>query len=151
MSDDTKALPHVVTGLIAKRAEIAGEIENMQAQLKAKVIELDHVEACIRIFKPDIDVEEIAPRKVPTAHHAFRGEVSRIILEALRTTTLPLSTGDLTERVMRERGLDVSDASLKRTMSRRVGACLNHWRRVRGIVKSMPGPGQQLLWEIGGR
>jgi hypothetical protein len=33
MSDDTKTLPHVVTGLIAKRAEIAGEIENLRGRL----------------------------------------------------------------------------------------------------------------------
>lgn len=148
MSDDTKALPHVVTGLIAKRAEIAGRIENLQGQLKAAVVDLDHVEASIRIFDPEIDMEAIGARRVPPAHHAFRGEVSRIILEALRKTTVPLSTSDLTERVMKERGLDLNDAPLRRTMGRRVGACLNHWRRVRGAVKSIPGPGQVLNWEI---
>ena len=81
MSDDTKALPHVVTGLIAKRAEIVGRIENLQGQLKAAVVDLDHVEASIRIFDPEIDMEAIGARRVPPAHHAFRGEVSRIILK----------------------------------------------------------------------
>jgi hypothetical protein len=23
-----------------------------------------------------------------------------------------------------------------------------HWKRKRGLIRSMPGPGQQLLWEI---
>lgn len=112
------------------------------------MIELDHIEASIRIFAPEIDMEAIGVRSVPTAHHAFRGEVSRIVLESLRKTTVPLSTGDLTERVMKGRGLDVTDAALKRVMSRRVGACLNHWQRVRHVVKSMPGPGQTLLWQL---
>jgi len=49
---------------------------------------------------------------------------------------------------MKGRGLDVTDAALKRVMSRRVGACLNHWQRVRHVVKSMPGPGQTLLWQL---
>jgi hypothetical protein len=97
MTDDTKARPHVVTGLIAKRAEIEGEIENMQARLKEKVIELDHIEASIRIFAPEIDMEAIGARKILPQHHAFRGEVSRIVLEDLRETTVPLSTTDLTE------------------------------------------------------
>ena len=148
MADLTKALPHVVTALIAKRAEIAGRIENLQGQLKQAVVDLDNVESTLRLFAPEIDMEAIGARKVPPAHHAFRGEVSRIILEALRDTTVPLSTSDLTERVMKERGLDLNDAPLRRTMGRRIGACLNHWRRVRGVVKSMPGPGQVLLWEL---
>ena len=148
MSDDTRALPHVVTALIEKRRELAGKIEGLQGQLKQAVVDLDNVESTLRLFAPEIDLEAIGARKVPPAHHAFRGEVSRIILEALRKTTVPLSTTDLTERVMRERGLDQNDVALRRTMGRRIGACLNHWRRVRHVVKSMPGPGQVLLWEI---
>lgn len=60
----------------------------------------------------------------------------------------PLSTVQLTERVMRERRLDLNGARLWQTMGRRVGACLNHWKRVRKIVRSLPGPGQVLLWEV---
>ena len=36
--------PHVLTGLIAKRAEIAGQIEHTQDQLRQLVIDLDHIE-----------------------------------------------------------------------------------------------------------
>ena len=147
MDTPDKALPHVVTGLIAKRAEIAGQIEHLQAELKAKVCELDHVEATLRIFDPEMDMAALGARKVPPAHHAFRGEVSRIILEALRTAGRPLSTTDLTERVMAERGLDRQDVALYRTMSKRVGACLRHWEKKRGAIRSMPGMGQVRLWE----
>ena len=85
MNDDNpKALPHVVTALIAKRAELAGQIENLQGQVRQATIALDNVESTLRLFAPDIDMASIAPRPVPTAHHAFRGEVSRIVLEGLR-------------------------------------------------------------------
>jgi len=80
-----KALPHVVTALIAKRAELAGQIEHTQGEVKRLTIALDHVEETLRLFAPDIDIGAISPRPVPPAHHAFRGEVSRIILESLRT------------------------------------------------------------------
>src|ERR1700729_1723516 len=96
MSDLTKPLPHVVTGLIAKRREIAGQIEDLQRRIKQAVVDMDHVEASIRLFNPDIDLDEILPRPVPPPHHAFKGEVSRILLEAMRKTTRPLSTRDLT-------------------------------------------------------
>jgi hypothetical protein len=85
---------------------------------------------------------------VPPAHHALRGEVSRIILESLRKAAGPLSTTALTDAVMRKRGLDLNDLTLKSTMGRRVGACLNHWKRIRGVVRAMPGLGQVLLWEL---
>ena len=46
-----KALPHVVTALIAKRAELAGAIENLQGQLKQAVVDLDNVESSLRLKK----------------------------------------------------------------------------------------------------
>lgn len=142
-----KALPHVVTGLIQKRREIAGKIEDLQRQMKEAVVDLDHVEASIRIFKPDIDLDEIMPRPVPPPHAAFKGEVTRILLEALRKTTRPLSTRELTYVVMDWRTMPRTDAKLVRLMQQRTGACLAHWRR-RGYLKSAPGPGDMLVWEI---
>jgi hypothetical protein len=139
---------HVISGLIGKRAELAARIENLQGQLKQSVIEMDHIDAALRIFHPDIDLEAITPRRVPNAHHAFRGEVSRIVLETLRKTGRPMTTRALTDSVMSERGLDVNDARLHRLMQQRVGACLNHWRRVRGALKSTSGPGGMLIWEV---
>jgi hypothetical protein len=136
-----KALPHVVTALIAKRAEIAGQIEHLQGQVRRLTVDLDHVEETLRLFAPEIDVASISPRPVPPMHHAFRGETSRIVLESLRKAVGPLSATQLTERVMRERGLNLNDAKLRRTMTHRVGACLRHWKRERGVIRSMPGLG----------
>jgi hypothetical protein len=142
-----KALPHVLTGLIAKRREIAGRIEDLQRQLKLAVNDLDHIESSIRIFQPDIDLTEYGPRPVPPPHAAFRGEVSRILLESLRKADMPLSTADLTRVLMAERGLPHDDLKARKTILRRVSAALINWRH-RGIVKSSPGPGQMLNWNI---
>jgi len=79
------------------------------------VIQLDHVEATLRIFKPDIDLGEVMPRRVPTAHQVVRGEMSRIIDETLRRTERPLTSIQLTDAVMKERGLDVDSKMLRRT------------------------------------
>jgi hypothetical protein len=55
---------HVLTGLIAKRAEIAGQIEHTQDQLRQPVVGLDHTDACYnekhssrRVFSPLQDDE----------------------------------------------------------------------------------------------
>ncbi len=143
-----RARPHVVTGLITKRREIAGQIEDLQRRLKIAVCELDSVESTIRIFEPNIDLAEFGPRAVPPPHTAFRGELSRILIDALKASDVPLNTRQLTEIVMRDRGIPLDDLKAKRVMLRRVGASLNNWKRVKKILKSAPGPGQTLIWEI---
>jgi hypothetical protein len=118
--------------------------------MKEAVCDPDHIEASLRIFKPDLDLEEIAPRVVPPPHAAFKGEVSRVILDTLRKTTRPLSTRDVTFALMRHRGLRTDNAKLVRLMQQRTGACLAHWRR-RGYLRSTPGTGDMLNWEIAER
>jgi hypothetical protein len=58
-----KALPHVVTAVVAKRAEIAGQIEHLQGQARQLTVHVDHVEETLRLFAPDVDMEAIAPRR----------------------------------------------------------------------------------------
>ena len=128
------ALPHVVTALITKRTELAGRIEHLQGEVVSATVELDHIDASLRIFAPNIDSSALGSRPVPPAHHAFRGEVSRILLEALRKSDRPLSTTDLTEHVMQGRGLNMKDARLRQTMGKRVGA------------RSITGGGSGALW-----
>lgn len=141
------AEPHVLTGLIAKRAEIAGQIEHTQDQLRQLVIDLDHIDAAIHIFDPSIELEEIKARPVPPKHHAFRGEVTRIVLTTLRNAKRPLTTQEIAQRVMAERGLDTANARLLKTMTKRTGACLRNWQKQGGVTRQ-PGPGQFMLWEI---
>ena len=72
--------PHVLTSLIAKRAELAGQLEHHQTMVRQLLIDLDSVDATIRLFKPDIDLEEIRPKPLPPRHAAYKGEVARIVL-----------------------------------------------------------------------
>lgn len=137
---------HVLAGLIRKRAEIAGQIEAAQMQLRQLVIDIDNVDATIRLFKPDIDLEEIKPKPLPPRHTAFKGEIARIVLGALRDSATPLTTKDITIRVMSERNLNLNDKKLVRIVSKRAGACLKHYRN-KGMVKSQR-RGTGMVWEI---
>jgi hypothetical protein len=141
MSDE-----NLLAGLIRKRAEIAGKIEATQMQVRQLIIDIDNVDATIRLFKPDIDLEEIKPKLLPPRHTAFKGEVSRIVLGALRNTAESLTTKDITIRVMSERNLNLNDKGLVRIVSKRVAACLKHHRN-KGLVRSER-RGAGMLWEI---
>lgn len=74
---------HVVTALIEKRLQLAGQIEHLQDQVCQAVIALDNVEPCLRIFSPDIDLGPVRAKPVPPPHQAFKGEVARVVLSTL--------------------------------------------------------------------
>ena len=133
--------------MVTKRAEIAGQIEHTQDKLRQLVIDLDHIDAAIHIFDPSIELEEIKARPVPPRHQAFKGEVTRIVLATLRNAKKPLTTADIAQRVMAERGLDSANLRLLKTMQKRTGACLRHWEH-RGVASKEPGPGQFVLWQM---
>jgi hypothetical protein len=139
--------PHVLTGLMAKRAEIAGKIEHLQDQLRQLVIDLDHIDASIHIFDPSIELQAIHARPVPAPHHAFRGQVTRIVLTTLKNAKKPLTTQDIAMRVMAERGLDTANVRLLKTMTKRAGACLRNLHLQKAVTRQ-PGPGQFMLWEL---
>lgn len=141
---------HTVSGLISKRAEIAGKIEHLQNELRQLVIDLDNVDHTIHLFDPSIELEEISKRPVPPRHQAFKGEVTRIVLTTLKNAKRPLTSQELAQRVMAERGLDTSNERLLKLMMKRTGACLRHWEK-RGVAKKEPGPGQFKLWSVAGR
>src|SRR4051794_7716800 len=117
-----------LSGLLRKRAEMAGQVEAMQAKLGALIADLTHVDATIRVFRPDIDLADLPERLAPAPFTGFRGEIQRFLLDELRKANEPLSTFDLAERVMRKRGLDPADRVVFTLIARRTGYGLSKLR-----------------------
>ena len=155
---------HVVSALMQKRADIAGQIEHTQTALRQLIIDLDNLDATLRLFEPDIDLEVIRPKPFPPRNAAVRGNLSRIVFASLRQSSKPLTAQDIAQHVMAERGLNTSDTQLVKLIGKRVGACLRHQRdkglavfvsvwagrlsRDKGLVRSEVGKGQCLGWEV---
>lgn len=139
--------PHVLTGLMTKRAELAGLLEHHHAKVRQLMIDLDAIDQALRLFKPDIDLAEIRPKPVPPRHAAYKGEVARIVLGTLRDANRPCSTQELTMHVMAERGMNTADKRLVKTVSKRVGACLRHHRN-KELIRSAKGLGDRIAWEV---
>src|SRR5690349_18117862 len=140
-------MEHVISGLLAKRAEIAGQVEALQDQLRQTLIDMDHVDCTILLFDPDADLAEVRPKPLPPRHHAFKGQVTRAILAMLRARNEPLDSHAITLRLMAERELNSADKRLAKTIQKRVGAALRNMRD-RGLVVSRPGAGGLLQWEL---
>lgn len=138
--------PHVVTALRSKRAELAGQIDALQDQLREAMIAVDHVDSTLRLFVPDIDLDEIRPKPLPPRHHAFKGQVTRSILAMLRKEGA-MDAKAITLRLMAERELNLNDKVLVKAMQKRIGAALRNLRE-RTLVRSSEGPGGFLTWQL---
>lgn len=139
--------PNVLNGLVRKRAEIAGRIEANQEELRKLIVDLDAVEATIRVFDPSVDMMAIHPRPVPPRHAAFKGEVTRVVFVALRRAKEPITSRDIAKFLLRERGLSTEDRDLLVLMTKRVGACLNA-KRKQGYIRQVVIPGTLAGWEV---
>jgi hypothetical protein len=73
--------------------------------------------------------------------------VTRIVLTTLRNAKRPLTTPEIAQRVMAERGLDSANVRLLKLIMKRTGACLRHWER-RGFARKEPGPNGFKLWSL---
>ncbi|HTQ35053.1 MAG TPA: hypothetical protein VMI30_12850 [Stellaceae bacterium] len=147
-------ISHTLSGLITKRAEIAARIVDARAALRQLIVDLDNIDAAIRIFDPAYNVEAIKP-KAPTAPHgvSFRGEFVRLILDMMREAKGPVTTKEIALHVMRQRGINTADVATLALFNRRTRALLYHYQE-RGVVRAVQGndEGRRRFnwWELAG-
>jgi hypothetical protein len=137
-----------VQGLLRKRADLAGQAEGLRDQLDARLAELDAIDRTIRVFKPDIDLDDLPTRAAPPAMTGTRGEFQRFLLDALRKAEGPLTTHDLAKLVMAERGMNQADKVMVKLMRERTGNSLAKMRRAGRLACKKAGPGSLLVWGI---
>lgn len=135
----------MVEGLVKKRAELAGEIERTHERLRALAADLEHVDATLRIVAPDLAVEAIQSKVFrPPADWSKRGEMTRMVLSILRTARNPMTTREIAERMIVERGIP-ADAATLNSMSRRVACAL---RRQRELGRATSTEGEAGFWQL---
>jgi len=127
----------VLHGLVRKRAELAGELEKQQAQVRHLQSAVAHIDAVLMLFNPDVRIDQIRPKRTVPRHAAAYGEITSVVIDCLREADMPLSSRALAQSVIDARGLDYSDAALEVLMARRVRACLRV-HRVVGRVRAIP-------------
>jgi len=65
----------------------------------------------------------------------------------LRDAAEPMPTTDVAARFMVQKGMDGQDRKLAERIMKRIVSTLRHQGK-KGTVRSQPGPGRVLLWEI---
>lgn len=138
----------MVTGLMKRRAEIAGEIGKLQARIGKCSRDLETLDATLRIVAPELDITAIAPKMFkPPEHWSRRGEMSRVVLDILRVARSSMTSRDIAAQMIVQRGMAVNP-KLANLMSKRVATALRNMRD-KGMVRNSGSPNAFWLeWEL---
>lgn len=135
--------PNTVSGLMAKRKQLAKLLKDLRAEQRKVISDLDHIDAAIRLFDPEADIAR--QNRYPTKHRAKKGEVVRLVVRMLKAADRPLTALDIVHRQIKERGLKPDDGTVV-LLRKRVGACLTKLKSD-GCVRRVDLPGLYKGWE----
>jgi hypothetical protein len=106
---------HVISALVEKRARIDGEIKSRKFQIMRLELELAHIDAVIKMFRPTYDIASIATKRSFSKNPAGvpRGAGGRHALDILRQSGAALTANEIAGRVLAKLGKEDSDESRK--------------------------------------
>jgi hypothetical protein len=134
----------VISGLIRRRRELAGDILELLGKVDVLANDLDTLDRALRLFDPGIELDRIpALQARPKPDWALRGEAVRAVFAILRDAPEPMPTQALTAAVLARRGIEGEPTRLQ---IKRVRKCLDR-QRARGtlIAESVGGV---LCWRV---
>jgi len=142
---------HVLSALKQKRATVSGQIiaaERLIGELRATLV---HLDGAMRLFAGDEINPEAIPPKLPRPIAALptampRGDMARMVLDALRQATGGQSLPAITDAVAQALGIDLSNDKDRQCFSERVRNTLYRLRD-REAVESLR-DGLVNVWRI---
>lgn len=100
---------HVVTGLVAKRSEMAGLIQHFQSEISRISGDLRHLDATIKLFAPEFDLRTVRAKEHRERNQYFRpGERPRMVLDILRESQGVMTARQIAEAIILRKGLESS-------------------------------------------
>ena len=126
---------HVVSGLVAKRSELAGLIQHYQNEIGKLSVALSHIDHTIKLFAPEYDLKTISVKKVVKRNQYLEhGEAQRLSLNILRQAGRPLTSKEITDEIMYGKGIEPSQGAVH-SILKAVLICLRRMEK-KGILIS---------------
>ena len=121
-------------------AELGGKINDNKREAKRLAESMKHVEAVLRMLEPGYNVRRIAVRRRKPNPWFKRGTVYRHALEILRDAKGPLTTRQITERMLAAKGVTKANQRAVRDLITTVLSCLrfHEGEAVKTVGEGMP-------------
>ncbi len=141
----TQTYEHTISGLLTKRADLFNEAERIRdrtAVIKNDIAALDRVLGTLG-YTGDLDAE--MPRQKRQVLFG-QGELTRAILDELRTATGPLASREIARAILAVNEQDARDRRLLTEHTRRVSKALRVLKQ-RGLVSGAPVASGNMVWK----
>lgn len=138
---------HVISGLITKRSELAGLVQHYQAEISRITGNLNHIDATIKLFAPEFDLRTVRVKEHRKRNQYFKhGESHRIVLNVLRESGGVLTSRQIVENILRQKGLELSTDTIDQFQK----SALNVLKRLenKGLIVQAPPNGTSRTWQI---
>lgn len=105
---------HVISALVEKRARVDGLIKNRRYQIMLLEMELAHLDAVIKMFRPSYDIESVLPKRSFGKNPAGvpKGSGGRHAIQILRETGEALTAVEIAERSLTKLKKEISKESV---------------------------------------
>jgi hypothetical protein len=138
-----------VAYLVRLHADLGGRILENRKEAKRLAESMKHVEAVIRLFDPAYDTRRIAVRRRYKSNPWFkRGTVLRHALDVLRTAEGPLTVREITDRMLKAKGVTNAKSEAVNDLCNGVRISLRKYEG-KGVVAV--GEGAPGRWELATR
>ena len=139
---------HALSRLIAMRAELAGIVAELERELDQRRADLTHVDGTLRLMRANLDPTAIpSKRSYRRSQYFTRNELWRLSLNTLRLAAgEPLTSEEITLRIMKAKKLDARDESLFSAVRVQVGSVLKRLHRRETAAPS--GKGRGTTWQL---
>ena len=136
----------VLSGLVEKRAELAGEIRQAEDRLEQMRSDILHLDATIRLIDPSFHTDAIVPKVRRQRREWFaKNELFRMILDTLRRAPEAMTSRELALALMERKGYDTQDAATVRLVEKRVDATV---RRREGLLERVVYGPRSIGWKV---
>lgn len=135
----------MICGLKETRAELAGQIADMESRLdrlRADLLHLDHTLAFL-----GVDAPAIKAKTYSVSGLFLRSELPRLIVGEFRRSESSLTARQIACAIIKGKGWDTGDHRLADAMTAKVGRILDTWKR-RGAVVSHAANGMAHEWTL---
>lgn len=115
----------VIGALRDKRSELVGLVGHLEQQLADHRVSLTHLDATMRLFDPDLLLQDVDPQQRERVSWFRPGECLRAIYDVLREAPQPLTTREVTRHVIAVKGLTVADDRTQALVQKTILASLS--------------------------
>ena len=108
-----------------KRSELVGVVGRLEQQLADYRGSLTHLDATMRLFDPDLLLQDSDPQQRERVSWFRPGECLRVIYDVLREAPAPLTTRDVAKHVIAVKAISVADERTQALIQKTILASLS--------------------------